>query len=889
MSQINLPKIYNPHNQSKKELIENFVVRLDIFQNIFDDIKSSNMKHPEQHYIVQGVRGQGKTTLLLRLAYEIENDPDLNDWLIPVIFSEEQYGITKLYKLWEYIAGYLKKYKGFEHLYGQMENLEFNDDYETNCFNLIKTSLNQNDKKLILFIDNIDELFNKFNKKEHHRLREVLIQSPELRIIGASSVTLEFHYEYDKPFYEFFKMPRLKGLSSDDIKKLLLSLGNYYNNNRIEKIVNNQPGRIEALRRLTNGVIRTIVILYEIFADNINGNAFQDLEKILDDVTPLYKDRMDRLPTQQQEIVDFIALSWDAVSTREISKKTKISSKAVSAQLRSLTKNHIIEKQETDTKNHLYRIAERFFNIWYLMRHGGKKEEQKIKFLTEFLQIWCDEEELLKRAELHLDALEKGELYEKYAFHMSEALRQTIDDISIQYDLIENTKLYLQQQGSSLVKELSPTNSDFEEQALKAKADKGNDEALLNLAYLYANQLTDYQKAEKYYLKAIDKEMNEALYGLARLYQYSLEDYKKAEKYYLKDIYKGNEKTLFDLAVLYALDIEDYKKAEKYYLKAIDKGINGAFYGLGGLYQYSFKDYEKAEKYYLKAIDKGIDRALLNLANLYAINLKDYKKAEKYYLKAIDKEMDEALLNVANLYADNLKNYEKAEKYYRKGIDKGIDKALFNLAYLYADNLKDYEKAEKYYLKAINKGIDKALLNIANLYADNLKNYEKAEKYYLKAYKNGDIDAMNNLAWMLFKKNINKEKALKYANEVYRKKNSSYIVHTYAMILLWNDMIDKALEISNHFLNNKKSFERFSSDIRNFLMLLIAKNQYYSALKIFNNNPFDLKDRYKPVYYALMYFLQDEYPKEYKKMGDELKETVEEIVKKIEEMSVEYS
>ena len=69
-----------------------------------------------------------------------------------------------------------------------------------------------------------------------------------------------------------------------------------------------------------------------------NGNAFQDLEKILDSVTPLYKHRMDSLSAQQQEIVDFIALKWDAVSVKEIADKTKLQSKAVSAQLRLLEK-----------------------------------------------------------------------------------------------------------------------------------------------------------------------------------------------------------------------------------------------------------------------------------------------------------------------------------------------------------------------------------------------------------------------------------------------------------------------------------------------------------------------------------------------------------------------
>jgi len=37
-----------------------------------------------------------------------------------------------------------------------------------------------------------------------------------------------------------------------------------------------------------------------------------------------------------------------------------------------------------------------------------------------------------------------------------------------------------------------------------------------------------------------------------------------------------------------------------------------------------------------------------------------------------------------------------------------------------------------------------------------------------------------------------------------------------------------------------------------------------------------------------MYYLQDEYPNEYLRMGEELKETVEEIIAEVEEMKATY-
>ncbi|NOY59973.1 MAG: ATPase, partial [Calditrichaeota bacterium] len=73
-----------------------------------------------------------------------------------------------------------------------------------------------------------------------------------------------------------------------------------------------------------------------------------------------------------------------------------------------------------------------------------------------------------------------------------------------------------------------------------------------------------------------------------------------------------------------------------------------------------------------------------------------------------------------------------------------------------------------------------------------------------------------------------------------------------------------------------------------FFLLLLAKKQYHLTYKIFKENPYALKDRFKPIYYALMYFMQDEYPNEYRKMGGELKQTVEEIIAKVHQLEKDY-
>ncbi len=790
MSRINFPKFYNPANQSRRELIDNFVVRTALFRDIFEDVKHSEMTHPEQHYIIQGIRGQGKTTLLLRIAYEIENDAELQRRIIPVVFNEEHYHITRLFKLWESTADYLEESKGITGLYTEMQAFADDEDYEYRCFQILENELKKRKKKLILFIDNIDEIFNKLSKQETSRLREIFMESAEIRVIGASSVSLEFHYDYGKQFYQFFRMPKMKGLGTAETKTLLLSLGEHYKRNRVIDIVRNQPGRIEALRRMTGGVIRTMVILFEIFVDDANGNAFMDLEKILDIVTPLYQHRMDKLSPQQQEIVDAVALNWDAVSTHEIAKKTKLQSKAVSAQLRQLGKYHIVEKVTTNTKNHLYRIYERFFNIWYLMRLGRKWDVRRIRFFVEFLQIWCDERELENKARTHLAAVKQAKVHEKHAMYMTEALAHTPLQRDLQHQLITETRSYLDQVNSEFKECLSRSDIELKNAAIGALKSQHVDEAL----------------------------------------------------HQIEKIKRKDSDELAELGILYNTEFKDLKKAEKFFLMAVEKEHPGAMNNLAVLYKNEFKDLKKAEKFYLMAVEKEHAGAMVNLAVLYQIEFKDFKKAEKFYLMAVEKEHAEA---------------------------------MFILAVLYQSEFKDLKKAEKFYLMAVEKEHPEAMFILAVLYQSEFKDLKKAEKFYLMAVERDHFNAMNALAWLYFEEKTHKQKANEYAGQTCRKKRTIYNSHTYAMTLLWNNEIEMAYKIAREFLDNQKSFEKFPEEISRFLMLLIAKQQHHLALKIFNENPHELKDRFRPLYYALMFFMQTEYPLEYRKVGGELKQTVQ--------------
>ena len=390
--------LYNPDQKSKADIIQEFVIRNQEFESIYSTLKSSDLNHPPQHFLIQGQRGMGKTTLLLRLKYAIEDDPALSLWLLPVKFSEEQYHISRLEDLWESIAEMLEtQFDGFENLQSTINQWETENDFEERAVEILVKVLKNNRKRVLVMIDNLGDLFDKFGNHETHRLRQVLLSHSEIQLVSASAYVLEHTFQYDKAFYEFFQIVQLKPITREQSIALMRVLGEKFSKkDEVENFLKTQSAKMEVLRRFTGGVPRTMALLFGIFMDHQSGSTFESLQLLLDEVNSLYKHRMDELKPQQQKIMDTLAKAWEPISTKQILEQSKlyradVKSNQISAQLKSMEDNQLIESIEGQGKNKTYRIRERFFNIWYLMRYGKNYHKDEVLWLVKFLEEWCKE------------------------------------------------------------------------------------------------------------------------------------------------------------------------------------------------------------------------------------------------------------------------------------------------------------------------------------------------------------------------------------------------------------------------------------------------------------------------------------------------------------------
>jgi len=885
--------VFQSANSDSKAIKNNFIIRKTEFSIIIESILNKKANDSLQHELILGRRGSGKSTLLKRIEVEIEENPKLNKKYIPIYLAEEQAGIYRLFDLWEQVLEELKLQTKIEISIQEYASFKDNHDYTRYLYTLINEVCTKSKKKIILLLDNFDRIVENFDD-DGSLLRETLINYNDIQLIAGSTRMDEHFWRHDMPFYEFFRRHRLEALSREEINLLLNHWSDSLYIPVLRDFVKNNPGKIENIRILTDGLPRTLQFFIQIVLQKSETTTYEYLKKTMDNVSPLFQERLNALTPQFKKIILEMSFIWEACSTKQLVEKARMESKLISANLNTLVDKGLVDKITTSKKQHLYRLSERFFNMWLIVTQGNPEQKRKAKWLSIFLENWYDASDLKRIASEHISKLQKGETDWEHALVISKALSQNkYISLAERDTIIELTEKLNYESSKNCLIELPEKYSDIHKKVFKYIEEENYSKAIEivknieneedGLKYYLLGGLfhssTNYSRAEEYYLLAIEKGVTDALLNLAVLYD-KQEKYFEAEKYYLLAIKKGDVDAMFNLALIYD-NKKKYLEAEKYYLMAIENRNTNALNNLAVLYDKQEKNSE-AKKYNLMAIEKGDAKALNNMAILYHKQEK-YSEAEKYYQMAIKKGVTGANYNLALLYHKQEK-YSEAEKYYLMAVEKGELKALNNIAILYSSQ-KKYAEAEKYYLIAIENRVSEAHFNLALLY-HNQEKYTEAEKYYLLAIKNGNVGALNNLAIMYYQTKTNRAKALEYIKNECNLSNEPDFKETELIIELWNGIFND-VEYRIFAIAKEKNGE----NLEDFMIDLLVQQQKTLVLRLFQNEELGamLQERYMVLYYAtlLLNNLQDENLK--LRIPPELQSTIDEVLRKIETQQQLYS
>ncbi len=391
LSQIGL---YNAQRMSDDVVEKLFVVRQNLFELVLNKITAEPLDSISQNYLFIGQRGMGKSTLLKRIEVELRNKHSKG--FIPLLFPEEQYNIDKLSDFWlnclDAMADTLeieknkKDASAIDQIVRELEKVD-----KTEVDHLAFEKLLEFSKKMkrrpVLLVDNLGFIFKRLEQSDKHLLRAQLMKNGAPILVATNPVSIEETNEYGAPFYDWFSFYPLKKLSFEELKTILYNLARLTEQDNLINEINQHQARLQTLHQLTGGNPRTTVMLFKLIINGFTSDVNDDLEALLDEITPLYKARFEELPEKMQIIVDAIALAWHPVDLAKLRELTSLENQQLSPQLKRLADLGWIEKVETDQKSSSsYQISERFFSIWFLMRRSSRRQKLQLYYLSRFLE-----------------------------------------------------------------------------------------------------------------------------------------------------------------------------------------------------------------------------------------------------------------------------------------------------------------------------------------------------------------------------------------------------------------------------------------------------------------------------------------------------------------------
>jgi len=395
--------LYNPATLDPEALLAEFIDRKGVLERILDIIRHNGPDQPQQHVIVIGPRGMGKTTLLCAIKHSVETrDTALNAEWIPILFQEEQYGIGDLADFWLETIRHLEAALHRPNQASEQLLDENPDDLAERAQQRFFELLAATGKRALLLIDNLNDIFDNIDDGQAlHTLRALWMTDPRCMVVGAAPSYFEAITAVDQAFHDFFRPFTLDRLSQEELESFLRGYAQRQDDDRVLRVIEQAPARVAALRIFTGGNPRLVKLGYRVLRDGLDGDLRQDLERLLDAATPFFKHRIDSLKAKEtRRVFDAIARRWDPVTVDDIRRELRKPSNYVSAQIKRLIDEGFVEEAGGDKKKR-YQVTERFYNVYYLMRHS-REGRRRLRWLVGFMQTFytrSDFKEWAKRLE----------------------------------------------------------------------------------------------------------------------------------------------------------------------------------------------------------------------------------------------------------------------------------------------------------------------------------------------------------------------------------------------------------------------------------------------------------------------------------------------------------
>ena len=422
---------YRPQRTSPETLEAILVARENLLQKILGQLSQWMPGASRQHYLLIGPRGIGKTHILGLVAHRISTQPELQKMWNPITFAEESYGITRISDLFIKALEILSDETGDQEItrvYGEVR-------YEDNDAKVMDLSLDalrkfhkSRGKGILFMVENINRMFERqIKKKKHiHYFRKILIEEEWLVTICTSPTYLNAVTREEEPLFEFFQVELLPELTPQEQIQMLNKLAEHEDNHEFKRYLKKYHSRLRSLYHFTGGNPRLTIMLYDLISYQAISDVQDELDGLLDRITPFYQDRMKDIGEQEGKLIETMSLMPEGCTPTELARESRMEAKTVRALLQRLGMAGYVRREQRRRKRTIYIIPERLFRIWHQMNHS-RSGRGLVRYLLEFFSTWYESREERDEAWDEVTEKMRSRTYDGYDYDEMEDLSEYLE------------------------------------------------------------------------------------------------------------------------------------------------------------------------------------------------------------------------------------------------------------------------------------------------------------------------------------------------------------------------------------------------------------------------------------------------------------------------------
>lgn len=443
---------FTPGRTEPRVLEAIFVQRETLLGDVLDRVRESATTGNKHHVLLVGPRGIGKTHFLALLRHRLAGDAALSARLRVAWLNEDETTTSFLDLL-------VRVYRALSVEYPQ----EFLDDVLQAAFDRPRRDVPRflqqrlleslRDHTLLVLVENLDAVFAGLGDAGQKQWRAFLQEHPVTCVVATAQQLFHGVSRRQNPFFGFFDTEHLVPLSVGEAVTLLVKIAGWSGNGPLVDYLQSPEGRsrVRALHHLAGGNHRAYVVLAELIDRDSLAELVGPFEKMVDELTPYYQERLRWLAPQQRRIVELLCTQTAPLPVKEIARRLFATEQTIASQLKKLRELGYVVSHMRGRES-LYELTEPLMRLSFEVKENHR---EPLRLCVDFLRVWYRPEQLRDKLAMLPSVVDGAVAYLQAA--LQHAVADDLRLAAIQRDAHEAKQQGRLDEAASALEELAQT------------------------------------------------------------------------------------------------------------------------------------------------------------------------------------------------------------------------------------------------------------------------------------------------------------------------------------------------------------------------------------------------------------------------------------------------